>query len=69
MRETDLLAPEATVQEIHALLLTGGSAFGLDAATGVMAYLRAQGIGYATPVARVPIVPAAVIFDLDSGSP
>lgn len=68
-RETDLLAPEATVQEIHALLLTGGSAFGLDAATGVMAYLRAQGIGYATPVARVPIVPATVIFDLDSGSP
>ncbi len=68
-RETDLLAPEATVQEIHALLLTGGSAFGLDAATGVMAYLREQGIGFPTPVARVPIVPGAVIFDLDTGSP
>ncbi len=68
-RETDLLAPEATVQDIHALLLTGGSAFGLDAAGGVMAYLRERGAGFPTPVARVPIVPAAVIFDLDSGSP
>ncbi len=68
-RETDLLAPAATVQEIHALLLTGGSAFGLDAAGGVMAYLRERGVGFLTPVARVPIVPAAVIFDLDSGSP
>jgi len=68
-RETDLLAPAASVQEIHALLLTGGSAFGLDAAGGVMAYLRERGIGFATPVARVPIVPAAVIFDLDAGSP
>jgi len=68
-RETDLLAPAATVQEIHALLLTGGSAFGLDAAGGVMAYLRERGVGFPTPVVRVPIVPAAVIFDLDSGSP
>jgi len=68
-RETDLLAPTATVQEIHALLLTGGSAFGLDAAGGVMTYLREQGIGFETGVARVPIVPAAVIFDLDIGSP
>ncbi len=67
-RETDLLAPAATVQEIHALLLTGGSAFGLDAAGGVMAYLGECGVGFPTPVARVPIVPAAVIFDLDSGS-
>lgn len=67
-RETDLLAPTASVREIHALLLTGGSAFGLDAAGGVMRYLREQGIGYDVGVARVPIVPAAVIFDLDSGS-
>jgi L-aminopeptidase/D-esterase-like protein len=68
-RETDLLAPTASVQAIHALLLTGGSAFGLDAAGGVMRYLREQGIGFQTPVARVPIVPGAVIFDLDLGSP
>jgi len=68
-RETDVLEPTATVQHIHALLLTGGSAFGLDAAGGVMRYLREQGIGFQTPVARVPIVPAAVIFDLDLGSP
>jgi L-aminopeptidase/D-esterase-like protein len=68
-RETDLLAPLAAVQAIHALLLTGGSAFGLDAASGVMRYLREQGIGFQTPVARVPIVPAAVLFDLDLGAP
>ena len=67
-RETDLLAPSATVQAIHALLLTGGSAFGLDAAGGVMRYLRERGIGFATPVARVPIVPADVLFDLDIGA-
>ena len=67
-RETDLLAPTATVQEIHALLLTGGSAFGLDAAGGVMAYLRERGIGFDTGVARVPIVPAAVLFDLNIGA-
>jgi L-aminopeptidase/D-esterase-like protein len=68
-RETDLLAPAATVAEIHALVLSGGSAFGLDAAGGVMRYLRERAIGYEVPgVARVPIVPAAVIFDLDLGS-
>ncbi len=67
-RETDLLAPTATVREIHALLLTGGSAFGLDAAGGVIAYLRERGVGFDARVARVPIVPAAVIFDLDLGS-
>jgi len=66
-RETALLAPTATVSEIHALVLTGGSAFGLDAAGGVMAFLRERGLGFATPVARVPIVPAAVLFDLDIG--
>ncbi len=66
-RETDLLAPTATASEVHARLLTGGSAFGLDAAGGVMTYLRERGIGFETGVARVPIVPAAVIFDLDNG--
>jgi L-aminopeptidase/D-esterase-like protein len=67
-RETDLLAPTASVQEIHALVLTGGSAFGLDAAGGVMRYLREKNIGYDVGVAKVPIVPAAVAFDLDLGS-
>jgi L-aminopeptidase/D-esterase-like protein len=68
-RETDLLAPTATVQAIHALLLTGGSAFGLAAASGVMRYLAERNLGFETPVARVPIVPAAALFDLDLGSP
>jgi L-aminopeptidase/D-esterase-like protein len=67
-RETDLLRPTATVQEVHALLLTGGSAFGLDAAAGVMAHLRERGIGFDAGVARVPIVPAAALFDLSIGS-
>src|SRR5579875_2752875 len=68
-RETDVLAPTATVQAIHALLLAGGSAFGLDAAGGVMSYLRERNMGFDTLVARVPIVPAAIIFDVDIGSP
>lgn len=67
-RETDLLAPTATIQEVHAVLLTGGSAFGLAAAGGVMSYLRERGIGFDVRVTRVPIVPAAVIFDLDVGA-
>lgn len=67
-RETDLLAPMHLVQEVHAILLTGGSAFGLDAATGVMRYLEEQGVGFDVRVAKVPIVPAAVLFDLDIGS-
>lgn len=67
-RETDLLRPVNTVSKIHALLLSGGSAFGLDAASGVMRYLEEQGIGFETGAARVPIVPAAVIFDLAFGS-
>ena len=66
-RETDLLQPMHLVQHVNAILLTGGSAFGLAAADGVMRYLEARGIGYETPVARVPIVPAAVLFDLDLG--
>ena len=67
-RETDLLAPMHLVQKVHAVLLTGGSAFGLDAATGVMRYLEEQGVGFDVRVAKVPIVPAAVLFDLGIGS-
>jgi len=63
-RETDLLRPENSVQQVHAVLLTGGSAFGLDAAGGVMRWLDERGHGYAVGPARVPIVPAAVLFDL-----
>ena len=66
-RETDLLDPAKTVQEVHAIVLSGGSAFGLDAATGVVRYLEERDIGYDTRVARVPIVPAAVLFDLGIG--
>jgi L-aminopeptidase/D-esterase-like protein len=55
------------VQRVHAILLSGGSAFGLDAAGGVVRWLEEQGIGYDTGVARVPIVPGAVVFDLDIG--
>lgn len=68
-RETDLLQPIHMVEKVHAVLLTGGSAFGLDAAGGVMQYLEKQGIGFNTGVARVPIVPAAVLFDLGIGDP
>lgn len=67
-REVALLAPGMKVQEINALLLTGGSAFGLAAADGVVRELERDGIGHETPVGRVPIVPAAVIFDLAVGS-
>jgi L-aminopeptidase/D-esterase-like protein len=63
-REIELLHPVRLVPKIHALLLTGGSAFGLDAAGGVLRFLEEKQIGYDTGVARVPIVPAAVIFDL-----
>jgi L-aminopeptidase/D-esterase-like protein len=67
-RETDLLHPLNLVEEVNAVVLTGGSAYGLDAASGVMRYLEEHGIGYDTGVARVPIVPAAAIFDLGFGS-
>jgi L-aminopeptidase/D-esterase-like protein len=67
-RETDLLRPMNLVEKVHAILLSGGSAFGLDAAGGVMHYLEEQGIGYDTMVAKVPIVPTAILFDLDIGS-
>lgn len=67
-RETDLLRPMNTVQCANAFLLSGGSAFGLAAADGVMRWLEAHGIGMDTGVAKVPIVPAAVLFDLAVGS-
>ncbi|WP_333827620.1 P1 family peptidase [Pararhodobacter sp.] len=67
-RETDLLAPDKLVQEVDALVLSGGSAFGLDAPSGVADALRAQGRGFATASgARVPIVPGAILFDLSNG--
>jgi L-aminopeptidase/D-esterase-like protein len=66
-RETDLLDPSNTVQTVHAVVLSGGSAFGLDAAAGVVRYLEEQGIGFDVGVAKVPIVPAAVLFDLGVG--
>ncbi len=66
-RETDLLRPMHLVQHVHAVVLAGGSAFGLAAADGVMRYLRERGVGYDTRVARVPIVPAAILFDLAVG--
>lgn len=68
-RETDLLAPCNLVDRVHAIMLAGGSAFGLDAASGAMRYLEERGIGIDVGVAKVPIVPAAVLFDLDSGDP
>ena len=66
-RETDLLDPAKTVQEVHAIVLSGGSAFGLDAASGVMRYLSERDIGYDTADAKVPIVPAAILYDLGVG--
>ncbi len=66
-RETELLSPFNSVREVHAVLLAGGSAFGLDAAGGVMRWLEAQGIGIPVGPARVPIVPAAILFDLGLG--
>ena len=63
-RETDLLKPDNLVEQVHAVLLAGGSAFGLDAAAGVMRWLDEHGHGFAVGPARVPIVPGAVLFDL-----
>lgn len=63
-RETDLLKPDNLVEQVHAVLLSGGSAFGLDAAGGVMRWLDEHGHGFEVGTARVPIVPAAVLFDL-----
>lgn len=66
-RETDLLRPGMLVRHVDAVLLTGGSAFGLAAADGVSRWLEERGVGFDTGVARVPIVPAAVLFDLAVG--
>ncbi|MBO8159742.1 P1 family peptidase [Thermosyntropha sp.] len=68
-RETDLLSPLNAVERVHAVLLAGGSAFGLDAACGVMEYLEEEEIGHKTSTAIVPIVPAAVLYDLGVGNP
>jgi L-aminopeptidase/D-esterase-like protein len=66
-RETDLLDPRNTVQRVHAIVLSGGSAFGLAAADGVMGWLEERGRGFPVPGAVVPIVPTAVLFDLGRG--
>ena len=66
-RETDLLAPDKLVEGVDALFLSGGSAFGLDAGTGIMAALRAMGRGFAVGPVQVPIVPGAILFDLLNG--
>lgn len=66
-RETDLLAPDKTVQQVDALVLSGGSAFGLDAASGVADALRQMGRGFRVGAQIVPIVPAAILFDLNNG--
>jgi L-aminopeptidase/D-esterase-like protein len=66
---TDALRPGTLVQHLHAVLLTGGSAFGLDAAAGAMRYLEERGCGYELASVRVPIVAGAVIFDLPTGDP
>lgn len=68
-RETDLLKSENMIEKTHAIVLSGGSAFGLDAASGVMRYLEEREVGFDVGVAKVPIVPAAVIFDLNIGNP
>jgi len=66
-RETDLLHPLNLIDRVNAIVLSGGSAFGLDTAGGVMRYLEERDLGWKTPVARVPIVPAAILFDLGVG--
>lgn len=66
-RETDLLRPENSVERVHAVVLSGGSAFGLDAASGVVRFLEERRVGLPVGQARVPIVPAAILFDLGLG--
>lgn len=68
-RETDIFDPKKTVDQVHGIVLTGGSAFGLNVAGGVMDYLEGENIGVDVGVTRVPIVPSAVIFDLGIGDP
>ncbi len=67
-RETDLLDPTKMVEKVHAVLLSGGSAYGLDAASGVMKYLEEHNLGFDVGIGKVPIVPAACLFDLVSGN-
>jgi L-aminopeptidase/D-esterase-like protein len=67
-RETDALQPVHLVDKVHAVMLSGGSAFGLDSATGAVRYLEEKGVGFNVGVAKVPIVPAAILFDLGIGS-
>src|SRR5262245_28864598 len=66
-RETDLLEPHRTVERIDAVVLSGGSAFGLDAPSGVQALLREQGRGFAIGDVTIPIVAGAVLFDMTNG--
>jgi L-aminopeptidase/D-esterase-like protein len=68
-RETDLLSPINTIDRVNAIVLAGGSAFGLDAASGTVRWLDERGAGYETSVARVPLVPSAILFDLGVGDP
>ncbi|MGP1448619.1 MAG: P1 family peptidase, partial [Filifactor alocis] len=68
-RETDLLKSEKTVEQVHSIVLSGGSAFGLESTCGVMDYLEKQGVGFDVGVAKVPIVCGAVLFDLAVGDP
>ena len=68
-RETDAIRPGTVTPEVHAVVLSGGSAFGLAAADGVMRWLEERGVGFDTGLARVPIVPAAIVFDLAVGDP
>ena len=68
-RETDLLHPAHLVDRVHAVVLSGGSAFGLATADGVMRWLAERGVGWATPAGPVPIVPAAILYDLSIGAP
>jgi L-aminopeptidase/D-esterase-like protein len=68
-RETDLLNPTNTVQQVQAILLSGGSAYGLDAASGVVRYLEEHGLGFHVGEVVVPIVPAAILYDLGVGDP
>jgi L-aminopeptidase/D-esterase-like protein len=67
-RETDLLAPDNSIDKVDAIVLSGGSAFGLDTAAGVMRFLGEKNVGYATSAGVVPIVPAAILFDLAVGN-
>src|SRR5512139_2251023 len=68
-REVDALHPMHLVSKVHGITLAGGSAFGLEAATGVMRYLEEKGVGFDTHIVKVPIVPAAILFDLGIGDP